>query len=257
MKRIQGMKLKERFRQLDKHEKINLILYILVVASMVFPIVYLTIRLITGNLAISQDAGENSLSSYILMIVECLLGIFVINVPSMLAKRFRFQLPVVLYSMFIIFLYCAIFLGEVRNFYYIIPFWDSILHAFSSLMLGSFGLMVISILNHDENIVLQLSPVFVVVFAFCFAVTFNTIWEIYEFTIDSIMGLNMQKYILADGTVLSGHAALIDTMKDIIVDVCGALVASVIGYFSIKNNRFWFIPRFTSNKKDTPEKAKT
>ena len=243
------MKLKERFADLDKHGKINLILYILVVASMIFPIIYLTIRLVTGSLDVSQEAGEHSLSSYVLMIVECILGIVVINVPSMLAKRFRFQLPVVLYSMFIVFLYCAIFLGEVRNFYYVVPFWDVILHAFSSLMLGFFGLMVIAILNRDENIVLHLSPIFAVVFAFCFAVTFNTIWEIYEFTLDGIMGLNMQKYILADGTVLSGHAALVDTMKDIIVDVCGALIASVIGYFSIKNNRFWFIPKFTNEER--------
>ena len=39
---------------------------------------------------------------------------------------------------------------------------------------------------------------------------------------------------VADGTVLTGHAALADTMKDIIVDVLGSLLASTIGYFSIR-----------------------
>lgn len=240
------MKKKTSFKNLDKHGKINVVLYILVTASMAFPIIYLVIRLATGNLSASQETGANSMSSYVLMIVECVLGLLVINVPSIIARRFRFELPVILYSMFIIFLYCAIFLGEVQNFYYIIPFWDVILHGFSSLMLGFFGMMVISILNHNEDIVFHLSPVFVVVFAFCFAVSFNTIWEIYEFSVDSIMGLNMQKYITADGTVLVGHAALVDTMKDIIVDVIGAALASVIGYFSIKNNRYWFIPHLTN-----------
>jgi len=233
------------FRELDRKGKTNRIIYILVLVSMIIPVIFIAVRLISGGLETTQDAGANSLSSYILMIVECLLGILVIHVPSILARRFHFELPVVLYTLYIIFLYCAIFLGEVRNFYYVIPFWDTILHAFSSLMLGFFGLMVISILNRDEHTVMNLSPLFVVMFAFCFAVTFNTIWEIYEFTIDSLMNLNMQKYIAADGTVFIGHAALLDTMKDIIVDVSGAFVAAVIGYFSIKNNRYWFVPVLT------------
>lgn len=239
---------KRKYRDMDRNEKISRIIYIIVMISFLLPIAYLTVRIATGGLDYSQEAGEGSRTSYILMIVECILGAVVINVPSMLAKRLKFELPVVLYTLFIIFLYCAVFLGEVRNFYYVIPFWDVILHAFSSLMLGFFGLMFISILNQNENIVMNLSPFFVVLFAFCFAVAFNTVWEIYEFTMDGLMDLNMQKYVAADGTVFIGRAALIDTMKDIIVDVSGAAVAAIVGYFSIKNNRFWFRPNLTIEK---------
>jgi len=237
------------FRDLNRHEKINLILYVVVTISFIIPVIFIVIRLAAGKIIPSQTSGAGSTASYVLMIVECILGALVINVPSVLARRLKFELPIILYSLYIIFLYCAVFLGEVGSFYYLVPFWDTILHAFSSLMLGFFGLMFISILNRNERIVMHLSPFFVVLFAFCFAVAFNTVWEIYEFTVDSIMDLNMQKYITADGTLLAGRAALADTMKDIIVDVAGALVAAVVGYFSIKNEKLWFTPNLIGDDK--------
>lgn len=62
------------------------------------------------------------------------------------------------------------------------------------------------------------------------------------------MGFNMQKHTLADGTPLVGHAALSDTMKDIIIDALGALAASIIGYVSLKKNKKWLIPKLTDKK---------
>ena len=140
------------------------------------------------------------------------------------------------------FLYCAIFLGEIRSFYYLVPHWDVVLHFFSSVMTGLFGMMVITILNRNEHVAMSLAPIFVVVFAFCFSLTIGALWEIFEYTADGLMGANMQKFITAEGVVLSGHAALTDTMKDLCVDAMGALLASAVGYFSIRHNFQWYIP---------------
>ena len=49
----------------------------------------------------------------------------------------------------------------------------------------------------------------------------------------------MQKFGLEDGTGFVGRAALIDTMKDLIVDAVGAFVMSVIGYISLKYKKGW------------------
>ena len=192
--------------------------------------------------------GYTSKADYALMIAECVLGLIVIHIPSLLAHRFKFEIPFFLYMCYIVFLYCAIFLGEAQSFYYKIPHWDTVLHAMSSLMLGFFGFMFITILNRDEHTLMSLSPFFVSLFAFCFAVTIGAVWEIYEFIADGLMGFNMQKYALADGTQLVGHAALADTMKDIIVDCIGALIATIIGYISLKKNKKWIIPRLTGKK---------
>jgi hypothetical protein len=61
----------------------------------------------------------------------------------------------------------------------------------------------------------------------------GAIWESYEFLGDGLLGLNMQKFKLADGTLLVGHEALKDTMYDIIIDSVSALVVVIIGYLTM------------------------
>ena len=142
-------------------------------------------------------------------------------------------------------LYAAIFLGEVRNFYYRFEYWDLILHTFSATMMGFFGFSLVEMLNREnENV--NLNAFFVAFFAFCFAMTIGSVWEIYEFVSDGLLKTNMQKYALETGIVLQGRNALSDTMEDIIVDAVGALVASTIGYISIKY-KFTFLNK--PNKK--------
>ena len=145
--------------------------------------------------------------------------------------------PNYMHILFFVFLFCAIYLGEIRNFYYLIPFWDTILHAFSGAMLGALGFNLVSILNESERVNITLSPIFVALFAFCFALAAGAVWEIYEYTADGLLSLNMQKFMLADGTVLAGHAALGDTMKDITVDAVSALIMAAVGYFTLEKNK--------------------
>lgn len=225
-----------------KQKKIALVAYFFTMLSFIAPIAYLIFKIIFGSFDTIGE-GFNTKANYALMIAECVLGIIVIHIPSLLAHKFKFEIPFFLYIAYIIFLYCSIFLGEAQSFYYKIPHWDTILHAMSSLMLGFFGFMFITILNRDEHTLMRLSPFFVSLFAFCFAVTIGAIWEVYEFTMDGLMGFNMQKHSTANGVPLEGHLALVDTMKDIIIDAIGAFSASLMGYIGLKQNKKWMIPK--------------
>jgi len=49
----------------------------------------------------------------------------------------------------------------------------------------------------------------------------------------------MQKYALESGEFLVGQIALVDTMKDLIIDTVGALYISVIGYISSRQKNGW------------------
>ena len=237
---------------MKQKNRLGRILYFWVNLSFLVPIVYLILRLIFGG-GSSNEAGYHSDSDYLLMLMQCILGLVTIHLPSILERRLRFELPGLLYGFYIVFLYCAIFLGEVRSFYYLFPRWDSILHFFSSMMSGFFGLMVVTILNRDRHVSMNLSPLFVCLFAFCFSVTIGSLWEIYEFLGDGLFGLNMQKFMTAQGELLVGHDALRDTMKDIIVDVLGALLASVIGMISIRRGTRWYIPTLTRSEEEVQE----
>ena len=62
------------------------------------------------------------------------------------------------------------------------------------------------------GIPVSMSPAFVALFTFCFALALDVLWEIYEFTVDALFQTNMQKYALEGGEALTGQAALQDTM---------------------------------------------
>lgn len=207
-----------------KRHEMRRVIWFTVLITLIFSIGFTVARLL-----FTQPDG-NTHSDYTLMLTQCALGIVVLFVPDLIQRRFSCRIPNHLTILYYIFLYCAIYLGEVRSFYYLIPFWDSILHGFSAGMLGVFGFWLVDLLNESEIVRVKLSPVFVSLFAFCFAVTAGSVWEIYEFLGDELLGLNMQKFRTAEGIILHGHEALSDTMKDIIIDSLGALLIAVLGF---------------------------
>ena len=178
-------------------------------------------------------------SDYALMLCQCILGVVAMLLPGMLEHRLKIEIPSNMLILYTIFLYFAIYLGEVKSFYYNVSNWDNILHTFSGAMIGALGFSIVTLLNNTEEVPMNLSPLFVALFSFCFAVTLGVVWEFYEFTFDGLLGLNMQKFALEDGTQLIGRAALTDTMIDLFVDAVGALIISIIGYISLKYNKGW------------------
>ena len=189
-------------------------------------------------------------TDYVLMLIQCLLGIFALFIPSMISKKAKIVIPSSMYIIYIIFLYAAIFLGEVRDFYYRVPHWDTILHTFSGAGIGALGFSVVNLLTKEKKVNVNLSPFFIAMFSFCFAVTIGVFWEIYEFSFDGLLGLNMQKFALENGSRLLGRAALMDTMKDLIVDSLGALLMSVLGYVSLKYKKGWLDKLLITEKKE-------
>ena len=226
----------------------NKILTSFVLISLLISIVFVIVMIIISPNKNISDEFVRTKSDYVLMLIQCLLGVVAIFLPSILERRLKFDIPSNMEILYVIFLYCAIFLGEVRNFYYQVPHWDTILHTFSGAMLGALGFSVVSLMNQNKKWHLNLSPAFVAFFAFCFAITLGVAWEIYEFTFDGLLGLNMQKFALEDGTLLQGRLALTDTMKDLIVDAIGGIVISIIGFISLKYKKGW-IQRLEIRKK--------
>lgn len=235
-----------------RSEKLTRFVYLFTLTSFILPIAFIIYCLCIWNEEIATATGR-VYADYVLMLLQCLLGIVTIHVPMLFSRQFKVELPTPLYIMYIIFLYAAIFLGEVRSFYYKIPSWDNILHTFSSIMTGFLGFMLVALLNRSEHTKLNLSPFFVAMFAFCFSLTVGTVWEIYEFLSDAILSTNMQKFMTAEGVILSGHEAIADTMHDFMIDALGALIASVAGYLSLKSGKGWASDLIETYSKKHPE----
>lgn len=228
-----GKAARKRERKYDAKTILSWILF----ASLVLSAIFTAVRLVMAPSA--SEAGEFDMqrSDYTLMLLQCLLGIVVMMLPSILERRWAIPIPNFIYVLYYIFLYCAVFLGEVFSFYYHVPHWDTILHVFSGAMLGALGFILVTLLNDNKRVRVELSPFFIALFAFCFAMAAGAVWEIYEYTVDTFMQLNMQKYMTEAGEILMGREALADTMEDIISDALAALAVSVVGYFSLKRER--------------------
>lgn len=218
------------------------IVTIIVFLSMVLSALFIFIRILLAPDTLTGEEIQGHVSSkadYVLMLLQCLLGAVAMLLPGWLGRRWQLQIPSVMMMFYVVFLYCAVYLGEVKSFYYLVPHWDTILHTFSGFMLGCLSFSVITLANRSEKVPVSLTPAFVAVFAFCFSMMLGAVWEIYEFTADGLLGLNMQKFVTAEGVTLVGHEALADTMKDLIVDAIGALVTSVVGFISLKYDKGW------------------
>lgn len=225
-----------QLKKINWKKVFNYFVFITLVASLIF----VTVAMIKApTLENRADPFQRVKGDYILMFTQCILGIFAMLLPGFLKKRIHLEIPSTMLVLYALFLYSAIYLGEVRSFYYNVPHWDTILHTFSGAMLGALGFSFITLLNRTDKVPVNLSPAFVAVFALCFAMALGVVWEIYEFTADVIMGTNMQKFGTEAGELFLGQAALKDTMKDLIVDTVGALAISVLGYLSLKYKKGW------------------
>ena len=165
--------------------------------------------------------------------VLTITGILLLTLlPTLLGKRFNFFIPPEFELLAIIFIFAALFLGEVRNYYERFWWWDAALHTTSGGLLGILGVLLVYILNKQPRIDIHMTPAFISIFAFMFAVAMGALWEIFEFAMDSFFGMNMQK------------SGLVDTMWDLIVDAAGALFVAIAGYIVMKTRSESFVRRW-------------
>lgn len=241
-------KMRKKYNETNKKSIIvYLILRLLVIISMVFQIVL-------GNIS-------NSLM--------CVLALILFTLPTIISEKFKIGIPSLLETIIYLFIFSSAILGEINNFYGIIPFWDTMLHTLNGFICAGIGFSLVDILNQSGQKI-NLSPLYVAIVAFCFSMTIGVLWEFYEFTADSLFRFDMQKDRIIqsissvelnesrennpikiddierteiyskDGTITTienGYLdiGIIDTMKDLIVNFIGAITYSIIGYIYIKS----------------------
>ena len=119
------------------------------------------------------------------------------------------------------------------------------MHTFSGIVIAYVGFIVIEYLDKEYTIPLSVSPLFMSVIVVSVALAIGAVWEIGEYTVDDIFHTNNQQYMQStratlydeDDIPLQGHAALDDTMKDLMLDLAGAIVVATIEYKKIERKQ--------------------
>lgn len=239
--------------------------------------VYILLRTLVILMMILQFFNQNYQNVFL-----CLLTLILFTVPSIIQVEFKIELPTGLEIIILLFIFCAEILGEIQSFYLIIPMWDTVLHTMNGFLAAAIGFSLVDLMNNDKRIQFQLSPLFMAIVAFCFSMTIGVLWEFFEFGMDTIFRLDMQKDtiihsissvaldptnsnipIIINGiqdVIVNGKPlglggyldiGLIDTMIDLIVNFIGAFVFSIFGYIYVKNRgKGTFVKRFIPHRKD-------
>ncbi len=178
----------------------------------------------------------------LLLIDQRWLALFLVSLiiitlfaPLIFKNRLDVEIPAEFHITAVIFIFGSFYLGEVRDFYFRYWWWDIVLHTSAGLLMGILGFLLVYILNESKNVELKMTPGFIAFFAFLFAVSIGTIWEIFEFGMDQIFGTVMQKPMLGD------PSGLTDTMWDMIVNAIGAAFISLTGYWYLKRKKSYFV----------------
>jgi len=168
-----------------------------------------------------------------------IVGIMTVTlVPLVLGRKYQFHIPSEFQILAVIFVFAALFLGEIYSYYERFWWWDIALHTSSGLLMGILGFLLVYLLNENDHAELTMTPRFVALFAFLFAVTVGALWEIFEFTMDSLFDMNMQKPMLGD------DSGLTDTMFDLVVDTIGALIISLLGWWYMVRGESYFVDKW-------------
>ena len=245
--------------------------------------VYVVLRLIVvTELVLSILRGEYE-SAFI-----CLLVLILFILPFFIQQNFGIQLPTTLEIIILLFIFAAEILGELEGYFITYPNWDTMLHTTTGFLSAATGFALIDILNRNSRIKFHLSPIYVALAAFCFSMTVGVLWEFFEFGMDRLFHLDMQKdtvvqsitSVMLDPTngntpitidgihsvAVNGNdlgfdgdldIGLYDTMEDLFVNFIGAVTFSVIGYFYIKHRGKGklaraFIPTLSEQEEQDP-----
>ncbi|WP_218089780.1 hypothetical protein [Rhodohalobacter halophilus] len=163
------------------------------------------------------------------------LILLVLFSPIIFKRKLQVEIPAEFHLAAVFFTFAALYLGEIQEFYSRVWWWDIALHTTAGLLMGIVGFLLIYLLNESERVYVHLTPGFIAFFAFTFAVMIGTVWEIFEFAMDQLFDLNMQKPMLGD------PSGLTDTMWDMIVNAIGASVISLMGWWYLKVERSFFV----------------
>lgn len=240
--------------------------------------VYLLLRLLVIISIVAQILLKNWSN-----VAMCILALFLFTIPTIVSERFKITIPSLLEAIIYLFIYASAILGEINNFYTLIPFWDTILHTLNGFICAGVGFSLIDLLNQNSRQI-KLSPSYVAIVAFCFSMTIGVLWEFFEFSADALVRSDMQKDRIVtsissvelnpkkenvsikidniekteiyskDGTITTvenGYLdiGIIDTMKDLFVNFIGAIVFSIIGLLYIKNReKYKFASQFIPTK---------
>lgn len=176
---------------------------------------FVTILLVTAFLGIATRQWKNVFLTLLAMV--CLSLPYII---TYIANRKHLELPYSFQSITLVFVFLALYLGEIRNFYQVFWWWDLLLHA----IFGSYAVIIAlhsikGIIRKEQDTTEQRFTLIALIFAVSFSISLGTLWEMLEFAADYLFKSSMIK------------GGLDDTYTDLLIKIVAAFITAIIYYY--------------------------
>ena len=112
--------------------------------------VYFILRLLVIVVMILQIFNKNYENVFL-----CILTLLLLVIPSFVQVTMKIELPTTLEIIILVFIFAAEILGEIREFYIVFPFWDTVLHTLNGFLAAAIGFSMVDLLNRSERMVFK------------------------------------------------------------------------------------------------------
>jgi hypothetical protein len=181
------------------------------------------ILLIISGIYLIQNPVWDVQNWYVIAFSNSIIVLLVIQLPVLLSKYGHIDFTKLMSVTFYVFVFLTLIVGEAIGVYRVATFYDSFVHFLGGFVLALTGYYIYFSLTKDNN-----KPL-LVLFILGFQALFGTVWEIFEYGLDYVIGSNTQSYFDdITQTLFIGQAALKDTMLDFIFNTLGALLFIII-----------------------------
>lgn len=158
-------------------------------------------------------------------LVASLISIIVIFLPNIIAKLFKYKLPYEFQLIYLIFIFWAQILGSIADLYNTISWYDNVMHFISGILDSMLAIYIFNRLVRYN----QYNIRFITIFSISFTAAIGVFWEIYEYTVSKITGMDLQNVITS---------GVNDTMWDLILAIVGSFIFTYIYKLILRNEPF-------------------
>lgn len=165
--------------------------------------------------------------SYTLISLSVILIAFVPNI----LRKFKLRIFDQMELLYLIFILLAQVLGSMMKFYDLVPGYDKVVHFMSGIISALGGIYLLVVLKKYDKKALVFNAIFIIFTSLAVA----SIWEIFEFTCDNLLGNDAQR-VLTSGVN--------DTMLDIIMAFLASSLVTLCYLYEEINNKKLLIKNY-------------
>jgi hypothetical protein len=172
-------------------------------------------------------------------VASAALSALLFQLAPLIGKMLRITVPVSFRWIWFVFILAAMYLGEIHSFFYRFLWWDDMLHTCTAMLVAYIALLIVLISTRARDGSIDARPLFTAFAVLAFTMAFGAVWELFEFSADQLLGVNMLKGrdSTLPGSVYDYGRALINTMQDLAVDLLGAFIVALTAFLHLRRGK--------------------